>query len=83
MQVMGQTARESGFGGEYMAELLDPAVNVRLGAKILKRHIDKFGERGGLLKYNGGADKTYPDKVLARVASGEAMQYLGRIGLVV
>jgi soluble lytic murein transglycosylase-like protein len=83
MQVMGQTAREAGFRGEYMAELFIPSVNVKLGAKILKRHIDKFGERGGLLKYNGGGTEGYPDQVLLRVSNGEALSYLGRLGLVV
>lgn len=83
MQIMGQKAREEGFNGDYLAELLDVDLNVRLGSLILKKNIDKFGESGGLLRYNGGGIPNYPQRVLKRIESGEAMGYLSRIGLVV
>lgn len=47
MQIMGSTARMYGFKGEY-EELLDPEVNIRIGAKILKDLIKKYN---GELKY--------------------------------
>lgn len=66
-QVLGETARELGFK-ESMALLFDPAVNIFLGAKKLRKCLDHEGGkvREGLLRYNGGADKAYPDRVLAR-----------------
>lgn len=66
MQVMGQVARELGFKGRFLTELLDPATNLSYGCKklaqCLKRHNGDV--RKALLAYNGGGDASYPDKVL-------------------
>lgn len=66
MQVMGQTAREFGFSGEYLTELCDPFTNLKFGCKKLARclKLANGDVHEGLLKYNGGGDPSYPDKVL-------------------
>lgn len=70
MQIMGETARSIGFSGRYLTELLDAATNVEWGclylAQLLLRSDGNL--RRALLKWNGGGDPHYPDKVLARAA---------------
>jgi soluble lytic murein transglycosylase-like protein len=68
MQVMGEDARELGFTGEFLTELCDPHVGVDLGCRYLMRCLAKHAGVvvEALLAYNGGADTTYPAKVLAR-----------------
>jgi hypothetical protein len=72
MQVMGQTARESGFAGN-MAQLCDPAVGLETGCRVLaKKLAEAQGDIvRGLLFWNGGSDTTYPTSVLARMAKYE------------
>lgn len=67
-QVMGQVAREHGFKGKYLSELLLPDIGVDIGCKVLKAKIAAAGGdlRKGLLRYNGGSRKEYADEVLAR-----------------
>ena len=65
MQVMGQVAREQRFGAKSLLELCDPLTNLNQGCTKLKRCMDDaVSVREGLLKYNGGADLAYPDRVL-------------------
>lgn len=68
-QLMGQVARELGFGGKYLSELCDPFVNLQYGCKHfsnkLKSH--NFDIRRALLGWNGGGNLQYPDQVLERV----------------
>lgn len=70
MQVMGQTAREFGFTGQFLTELFEPETCVRFGCAKLKRELEKSGGdvRKALLGYNGGGDASYPDKVLQHYA---------------
>jgi soluble lytic murein transglycosylase-like protein len=70
MQIMGQTAREFGFIGQFMSELCDPDVGLDFGCKKLKKCIDDSGgdEALGLLKWNGGSNTEYPQQVLNRKA---------------
>tara|TARA_Y100001963_G_C6781633_1_gene450244 strand:+ start:848 stop:1333 length:486 start_codon:yes stop_codon:yes gene_type:complete len=70
MQIMFGVAYENGFRGKFPTELLDPEVNIKLGCKILVRKIrqSKGSLRGGLLKYNGGGDLGYPDRILKSLA---------------
>lgn len=69
MQIMGQTAREFGFKGSF-DDLCKPEINIDLGCKILAKFIsDKGGVRRGLLRYNGGGDSQYPDKVYGHINS--------------
>lgn len=68
MQVMLQVAAESGFAYRYPGELFDPERNLMCGCMILARHLREANgdERQALLRYNGGADPAYPDRVFAR-----------------
>ena len=69
MQVMGQTAREKGYGG-HLAQLCDPATGIETGCRVLAAKLQEAQgdvERA-LLLWNGGADLLYPGQVLARTA---------------
>ena len=68
MQVMGQVARERGFA-DPLPQLHDPAANLMVGCRHLKKCLDGAGGdiRRALLRWNGGGDPQYPDKVLARM----------------
>ena len=83
-QVMGQTAREFGFRGRYLWELLDVDTNVKLGAQIFAHKRERViktnpliseaeTERLTLLAYNGGADLEYPDRVIKRIPAASAL----------
>jgi soluble lytic murein transglycosylase-like protein len=69
MQIMGQTAREFGFGGKFLVELCDPVQNLEFGCRKLAQCMDRAGGNitQALLLYNGGGDKAYPDRVLRYV----------------
>jgi soluble lytic murein transglycosylase-like protein len=64
-QVMGQTAREFGFEGKFLTELCDPPVGIEFACrKLAKAMALAHGDvNAGLLRYNGGADPSYPEKV--------------------
>ena len=64
-QLMGQTAREFGFDGEYLTELCDP-INAIWGCRKLKKCLDMHqqNQQDALLSYNGGNDANYPAAVL-------------------
>jgi len=69
MQVMGQTAREAGFGRAHLSELCLPDAGIEYGCKVLAC---RWAQAGGvmetaLLLWNGGANKQYPSEVLARM----------------
>jgi soluble lytic murein transglycosylase-like protein len=71
MQVMGNTAREFGFQG-HLHELLEPVKSVNWGTKIFAHHLHETQDTiKALLRYNGGGDPEYPDKVFERIDSGE------------
>jgi len=67
MQIMGQTAREFGFDGKFLTELLEPLNAVIYGCRKLKRCLDKNNGDvpAALLQYNGGGNANYPDLVMA------------------
>ena len=76
-QIMGQTARENGFDGDWLTSLLDPAINIEFGAKYFARCLARtHSVEAALLSYNGGGDATYPSKVLAVLNSGEFQRVL-------
>lgn len=69
MQVMGQSAREMGFEGQFLAELCDPATGLDIGCKLFWT---KLGRQGGdttkaLQSWNGGGNPNYATEVLARI----------------
>jgi soluble lytic murein transglycosylase-like protein len=68
-QVMGQTAREFGFEGEFLTELCDPAVGLEYTCRKLAKALESaHGDvTAGLLRYNGGANPNYPNLVLALI----------------
>ncbi len=77
MQLLGQTFRERDFRGEFLTELCDPAVNIKLGCEFLAHLLEKHGSaEKALLAYNGGANKAYPGKVFGHMDSGECQRYL-------
>jgi soluble lytic murein transglycosylase-like protein len=68
MQIMGQTAREFGFGKTFLTELCDPDTGVEFGCKKLQKCFSVHGDaETSLLAYNGGSNPNYPSQVLARV----------------
>ena len=66
MQVMGQVARERGFTGEWLTELMDPQVGLEYGCRQLARKLaNANNDRDkALLAYNGGANPQYPRLVM-------------------
>lgn len=62
MQVMGNTAREHGFEGESLLDLLDPATNLDVGCRYLAHlmRLKNRNEREALFAYNAGPGSTYP-----------------------
>jgi hypothetical protein len=77
MHVLGDTARVLGFRGRFMAELLEPAQNLRFGCLYLKKcGLKDWGPenrelcRPPLLKYNGGGNPNYPDDVFRWLDTG-------------
>jgi soluble lytic murein transglycosylase-like protein len=69
MQVMGQVAREDGFGGPFLSELCEPAVGLDAGCKRLRKMVDRHPDDVGsaLQAWNGGANQNYAAEVLARL----------------
>jgi soluble lytic murein transglycosylase-like protein len=75
-QMMGQVARERGFKGEFLTELLDPATNIKLGSEFLQTLLLKYEDtEKALLRWNGGGNPEYGKEVLSHVSSG-AFHYL-------
>ena len=56
MQVMGAVAREQGFLGPYLTELVHPIVNLEYGCAVLAKRIRwaKGNEARGVAAYNAG-----------------------------
>lgn len=73
LQVMGQVARELHYRGRYLETLKDPAINLDVGCRFLRRLQSRYGtdERAMLLRWNGGADPNYPDEVRAWKSSSK------------
>lgn len=75
MQVMGAVAREQGFVGVYLPQLVDPGINLAYGCVVLAQHLHWAGGAVGraVAAYNAGrggwqttAGQAYAQKVLAR-----------------
>lgn len=70
MQQMGQVVREEGFAGD-MAELLTPDASITWGVKKLGKLFVAANHdlNSLLLKWNGGGDRSYPDRVISGVGT--------------
>ena len=70
MQVMGQTARETGVNSLHLSALCDPTIGLAVGCKILRKQLDAAGGelRKALQSWNGGGNPDYAEEVVARVA---------------
>lgn len=80
MQIMGQTAREYHFEERWLTSLFDPVVNIQLGTKILAHKLKMGGTfEKGLLRWNGGSDKEYPDRVKGWIKNGAAHYLLSPV----
>lgn len=64
--VIIETFPEASARLTYPTTLCDPAIGLDYGCRLLKKKLGgaKGDLRQGLLNWNGGADKAYPDKVL-------------------
>jgi soluble lytic murein transglycosylase-like protein len=69
MQVMGQTAREFGYAGD-LTELCIPQNGIETGCKVLahKLAVNEGNVHVALGAWNGGANPSYADEVLAKSA---------------
>ena len=68
MQVMGQVARENGYGEPFLSALCDAADALEIGCRILRKKFDAAAGDSvrALLLWNGGSNPSYPVQVLAR-----------------
>lgn len=64
-QVMGETAREMGFTGDF-AQLCEPETGLEYTARILRHDIDRASANvtAALQRYNGGKNPNYAAEVL-------------------
>ena len=76
MQVMGQVARESGFGEPSLVELCDPPVGIEWGCRLIAARLARaHGDvAAALLAWNGGANPSYPAEVLTRMRNYSSKQ---------
>lgn len=68
-QVMGAVARELGFPGQFLTELIAPEIGIEYGAKKLGMLLKKFDVEDALSAYNAGTPtevnyKTYVVPIL-------------------
>jgi transglycosylase-like protein with SLT domain len=70
MQIMGQTARELDFKGEFLTQLCDPVTGLEFGCRKLAKCFENHPNdtHAALLAYNGGSDASYPDKVMTLIS---------------
>lgn len=70
MQVMGQVAKEFGYHDDLIDLLVDPEKALQIGCKVLSSKLKKANGNveNGLLMWNGGGNKKYPQEVLARIS---------------
>jgi soluble lytic murein transglycosylase-like protein len=68
MQVMGQSAREAGFTGQFLSELCDPAAGIEVGCQVFSQRlrIADGSELLALQLWNGGSNPKYAMEVEAR-----------------
>ena len=76
MQVMGQVAREHGFNDKFLSRLCIPTVGLEMGCCVLAAKISAAaGDKvRGLALWNGGANLSYPQEVLAKLGRYGSMR---------
>lgn len=76
MQIMGETARELGYQGQFLTGLLEPQHALWYGCKKLNHCMDKMSGdiTAALLCYNGGGDPRYPSLVMPLMAKYKPTQ---------
>lgn len=60
MQIMGATARETGFNGVFLSQLCDPETGLDWGCRYLIRLFKRFGGQGDeavIAAYNAGSPR--------------------------
>lgn len=69
MQVMGQLAREHGFSDKFLTALSDAQAGLEIGCTVLAAKLKTAaGDLAkGLNLWNGGANPTYAQEVLAKL----------------
>ena len=68
MQIMGAVGREYGVKEPFLLVLLEPEINIRIGARYLARLIAREGTmEAALLRWNGGGNPRYPEEVEAKL----------------
>lgn len=73
MQILGETARENGFDGDFLTALFDPRTNIDFGCGLLFRWSQKVPDMESLLlRWNGGGRPEYPKEVIRHMESGES-----------
>lgn len=65
-QILAVVALEHGLRLRYPTQLCDPKTNIDLAAEIIAENLAAEGGslRHALLRYNGGGNRAYPDRVL-------------------
>jgi soluble lytic murein transglycosylase-like protein len=68
MQVMGQSARERGYDGEFLSALCEPAAGLEAGCELFAHKLAAAEGKipRALALWNGGANPDYASQVLAR-----------------
>ena len=79
MQIMGEVAREFGFGGMFLSNLCDPVVGLDWGCrKLAKCLANAQGDvPRALIAWNGGSNQYYAAEVQARIPTYRVGQELG------
>lgn len=69
MQTMGEVAREVGYKGPF-PQLCSPETGITVGCEVFNRKMAaaRGDVKQALLYWNGGANKQYPDEVMARIS---------------
>jgi len=78
-QIIGEVARQYGIRSTWLTIIYEPSVNIELCCRILSRNLgdmrDEAAYRKALLRYNGGGDPEYPDKIFKRIERGEHKRF--------
>lgn len=58
MQIMGATARETGFDGVFLSELCDPEVGLEWSCRYLVKLVKRYGDgEAAVAAYNAGSPR--------------------------